>query len=84
MTTAVFSHADRWAGDAREAFQHVVRIECIGLLHTRQNLAINAATHREQTWMTFTCDTGMLRASDVDQLAEMYRQQIALARQELL
>jgi hypothetical protein len=84
MATGVFSHTDRWAGDAREAFQHVDRIECVGLLHTRQNLAINAATHRGQTWMTFTYDTGLLRASDVDELVEMYQQQLALAREELL
>ena len=84
MATGVFSHADRWAGDAREAFKHVDRIECIGLLHPRQSLAINAATHQGQTWMTFTYDTGLLRAADVDELVEMYQQQIALAREELL
>jgi hypothetical protein len=84
MATGVFSHADRWAGNAQEAFQHVDRIECIGLLHTRQNLAINAATHRGQTWMTFTSDTGLLRTSDVNTLAEMYQQQIASAREQML
>ncbi len=84
MATGVFSHADRWAGDAREAFKHVNRIECIGLLHPRQSLAINAATHQGQTWMTFTYDAGLLRASDVDELVELYKQQIALAREELL
>jgi hypothetical protein len=82
MATGVFSHADRWAGDAREAFQHVDRIECIGLLHPRQNLAINGATHRDKTWMTFTSDTGLLRDSDVDDLVEMYKQQILVATTE--
>jgi hypothetical protein len=72
----VFSHADRWAAGAREAFEEVERIECVGLLHTRQSIAINAVTHRGQTWMTFTYDTGLLRAADVEQLAGMYRQQI--------
>ena len=84
MATAVFSHSDRWAGDAREAFKHVDRIECIGLLHPRQSLAINAATHHGQTWMTFTYDAGLLRAADTDELVAMYQQQIALAREELL
>ena len=84
MATGVFSHADRWAGDAREAFKHVDRIECVGLLHPRQSLAINAATHQGQTWMTFTSDTGLLADADIDQLVEMYKQQIALARKELL
>ena len=84
MATGVFSHADRWAGEARAAFKHVDTIECVGLLHARQNLAINAATHREQTWVTFTYDTGLLRATEVDQLAQIYQEEIALARQELL
>jgi hypothetical protein len=84
MATGVFSHADRWAGDAREACKHVSGIECIGLLHPRQNLAINAATHQGQTWMTFTYDSGLLRAADVDELVGMYQQQIALAREALL
>ena len=84
MATGVFSHADRWAGRAAEAFEHVDRIECIGLLHPRQNLAINAATHQGQTWMTFTYDTGLLNAGEVDQLVEIYKQQIAVARDELL
>jgi hypothetical protein len=84
MATGVFSHADRWAGDAREAFRNVDRIECVGLLHTRQNLAINAATHCGQTWMTFTYDTGLLRASDVDELVALYKQQLVTAGEELL
>lgn len=84
MATGVFSHADRWAGDAREPFKHVDRIECIGLLHPRQSLAINAATHQGQTWMTFTYDAGLLRAADADELVEMYKHQIALAQEELL
>jgi hypothetical protein len=83
MATGVFSHADRWAGEAREAFKYVDRIECVGLLHPRQNLAINAATHQQQTWMTFTYDTGLLRASDADQLAEIYKRQLALAQEQL-
>lgn len=76
MATAVFSHADRWAGNAREAFDQVERIECVGLLHARQNIAMNGATHRGRTWMTFTYDTGLLRDSDAEVLAEMYQQQV--------
>jgi hypothetical protein len=76
MATGVFSHADRWAGTARQAFAELEHIECVGLLHTRQNIAINGATHRGQTWMTFTYDTGLLRASDAAQLARIYRRQI--------
>ena len=77
MATAVFSHADRWGGGAREAFAEVERIECVGLLHARQGIAINGATHRGQTWMTFTYDTGLLRASDVEDLCEIYRSKIS-------
>ena len=83
MATGVFSHADRWAGEAREAFKYVDRIECVGLLHPRQNLAINAATHQQQTWMTFTYDGGMLRASDADELLEIYKRQLVIGEQEL-
>jgi hypothetical protein len=83
MATAVFSHADRWAGDAVEAFKYVTRIECVGLLHARQRLAINAATHQGQTWLTFTYDPALLEVDDVRELARMYEQQIAVARKEL-
>ena len=84
MATGIFSHADRWAGDAREAFKHVDRIECVGLLHARQNLAINGATHLDQTWMTFTYDAGLMREADVADLLKIYNDQLALARNELL
>jgi hypothetical protein len=84
MATGVFSHAERWMGDAGEAFKHLERIECIGLLHPRQCLAINGVTHRGQTSLTFTYDSGLLHASDAQQLGEMYAHQIALAREELL
>jgi hypothetical protein len=82
MATGVFSHADRWAGDAREAFKYVDRIECVGLLHPRQNLAINAATHLGKTWMTFTYDAGQLRTTDVAKLVEMYKRRLDLAHKE--
>ena len=83
MATGVFSHADRWGG-ASEAFKHVERIECVGLLHTRQSLAVNGATHRGHTWLTFTYDTGLMRATDAEELAQMYERQLELARAELL
>lgn len=83
MATGIFSHADRWAGDASEAFKHVTLIECIGLLHSRQHFAINGATHQGQTWLTFTYDPALLNAEDVRELAGMYEQQIARARKEL-
>ncbi len=83
MATGIFTHADRWGG-ASEAFKHVERIECIGLLHARQNLAINGATHRGQTWLTFTYDTGLMRAAEAEELARMYEHQVELARAELL
>ena len=84
MATGVFSHAGSWIASAGEAFKHVDRIECIGLLHSRQSLAVNAATHRGQTWVTFTYDPQLFSADEAQQLAQMYEQQIALAREELL
>ncbi|HEX5889227.1 MAG TPA: hypothetical protein VFY61_11005 [Pyrinomonadaceae bacterium] len=84
MATGVFSHADRWAGDAAEAFKNVTQIECVGLLHSRQHLAINGATHQGQTWLTFTYDPALLDAEHAREIAGLYEQQIALARKELV
>jgi hypothetical protein len=84
MATGVFSHADRWAGDGAEAFKYVTRIECVGLLHSRQRLAINGATHQGRTWLTFTYDPALLDASDARKLVRLYEQQIAAARKELV
>ncbi|HEV2833998.1 MAG TPA: hypothetical protein VGW58_01710 [Pyrinomonadaceae bacterium] len=84
LSTGVFTHAERWSGDAAEAFKYVTRIECVGLLHPRQHLAINGATHQGQTWLTFTYDPALLDAPDARALVEMYEQQLALARKELL
>jgi hypothetical protein len=84
MATGVFSHAASWIANAGEAFKHVEKIESVGLLHSRQNLAINAATHAGQTWLTFTYDQQQWSIDDVRQLAEMYAQQIALAQRELI
>ena len=84
MATGVFSHAGSWIANAGEAFKHVGRIECVGLLHSRQNLAVNAATHNGQTWMTFTYDAQLFTAGEAQQLARLYEQQIELARRELL
>ena len=84
MATGVFSHVDRWAGDAVEAFKHVTRIECIGPLHPRQHLAINGATHQGQTWLTFAYDPALLDAQHACELTQMYEEQIAVARKELI
>jgi hypothetical protein len=84
MATAVFSHAGSWIANAGKAFKDVERIECVGLLHPRQNLAINAATHGGRTWLSFTYDPQLLSAAEAQQLAHSYEQQIALAQEELL
>ena len=83
MATAVFSHVDRWAGDAAEAFKYVIRIECVGPLHPRQHLAINGATHQGQTWLTFTYDPALLDAQHARELTQTFAEQIAGARKEL-
>ena len=83
MATAVFSHAGTAMANACEAFKHVERIECVGLLHPRQSLAINAATHNGHTWLTLTYDPAQLTIEDINELSRLYEEQIALARQEL-
>lgn len=84
MCTSVFSHAGSWIANAGEAFKHVDQIECVGLLHARQSVAVNAATHHGQTWLTLTYDPQLLNADEAQELGQMYEQQIALARDELL
>ena len=83
MATGVFSHAGSWIANAGEAFKHVARIECVGLLHSRQSVALNAATHGSDTWLTFTYDKQLFSGNEARQLAQMYEQQIALAREAL-
>jgi hypothetical protein len=83
MATGVFSHAGTAMANACEAFKHVERIESVGLLHQRQNLAINAATHRGYTWLTLTYDPAVLTTRDANELGSLYEQQIALAYESL-
>jgi hypothetical protein len=83
MATGVFSHAASGMANACEAFKHVERIECVGLLHPRQSLAINGATHHGHTWLTLTYDPALLTIDDINELGRLYEAQIALARQEL-
>ena len=45
---------------------------------------MNAATHHGQTWLTITYDPQLLKPDEAQQLGEMYEQQIAHARDELL
>jgi hypothetical protein len=83
MATGVFSHAGSGMANACEAFKHVERIESVGLLHPRQNLAINGATHNGHTWLTLTYDPALLTSDDVKELSRLYEQQIALAYESL-
>jgi hypothetical protein len=84
MATGVFSHACSWIANAGEAFKHVGRIECVGLLHPRQSVAVNAATHGGQTWLSVTYDRQLFGVSEAQQFAQIFEQQIAHAREELL
>ena len=83
MATGVFSHADKWNSAADGVFDSVERIECVGLLHPFHALAINGATHRGKTWLTFTYDNGLLTRSDVTQLKTLYQQRIDAALEQL-
>jgi hypothetical protein len=83
MATGVFSHSDRWNSSGSGAFDSVEKIECIGLLHPFHALAINGATHRGKTWLTFTYDKGLLTHADALRLTDLYQEQIELAREQL-
>ena len=83
VATGVFSHAERWEGQNDDLFQDVEKIAFIGQLHQRYPLVLNAATLRQQTWLTFTWDPGLLADSDLQKLVAIYQEQIALAQREL-
>jgi hypothetical protein len=83
MATGVFSHSDRWNFAAGGVFDSVEFIECVGLLHPFHSVAINGATHRGKTCLTFTYDNGLLTSSDVVQLTTLYLQHIDLALEQL-
>ena len=59
------------------------KIEFIGQLHQRYPLVLNAATLRQQTWLTFTWDPGLLADGDLQKLVAIYQEQIALAQRAL-
>ncbi len=83
MATGVFTHVDSHSLNFGEVFQTVDRIECIGLLHPRQAVAINGTTHQKVTSLTLTYDSGLLTTSNAEKLATLYHEQIEKARQEL-
>ena len=82
MATGVFSHAERWTEESAEIFQQVDRVESIGQLHTSYCVGITGGTYSGRTWLTFTYDPALLSAEDVDQMIELYQDQLALARRE--
>ena len=82
MSTGVFSHAERWTGESSEIFERAEKVESIAQLHPHHSVAITGATHRGRTWLTFTYDPGLLSAEDIQQLVEMYQEQVAVARRE--
>ena len=83
MATAIFTHATTGLANSSEALKHVEGVECVGLLHPRQKLAINAATHSGKTWLTLTYDPSLLTSTDIQQLTQLFSDQIAHARREL-
>ena len=80
--TIPFSHAGDWTGQQDGTFKHVEKIECIGQLHKRHALAMNAVTHSGRTWLTFTFDPGQLTSDSIAQIANLYRRHLALAERK--
>ena len=79
MGTSAFTHATEWSGHADCVFQDVQWIECIGQLHRRHAVVMNSVKHRDKIWLTFTYDPGRMLPCDIEQFADLYRQQMALA-----
>ncbi len=84
MATGVFSHVDRLPPFEHDAWDDLEKVECIGQLHARHSLSINGFTRSGQTWLTFTYDPGLLSFEDVQRIQEIYQDQIAQARRELV
>jgi NRPS condensation-like uncharacterized protein len=82
MATGVFSHVERW-NNKKELFTALESLECVGLLHPFQALAINGATHNGKTWLTFTYDASLFEPQHVERLVNLYVEQIELAGQTL-
>ena len=82
MATGVFSHVDGW-NRRGELFNALTGVECVGLLHPFQALAINGVTHNGNTWLTFTYDAGLFETEHVERIVEMYIEQIEEAGQAL-
>ena len=82
MATGIFSHVDRGTEEINEIFQYAGKMESIGLLHANHSLAINGATSRGRTSLTFTYDPGLLSTDDIQRLVEMYQEQLVAARRE--
>jgi len=83
MGTGVFSHADRW-NNRKELFNALESLECVGLLHPFQALAINGVTHDGRTWLTFTYDAALFEPQHVERLLGLYLEQVELAERSLL
>jgi hypothetical protein len=82
MATGVFSHVERW-NNRKKLFDALESLECVGLLHPLQALAINGATHNGTTWLTFTYDAGLFEAKHLERLIELYLEQIEIAERTL-
>jgi hypothetical protein len=82
MATGVFSHVERW-NTGRDLFSALESVECVGLLHPFQALAINGATHNARTWLTFTYDVSLFEPQHIRRLMDLYMDQIELAHRAL-
>ena len=63
--------------EINEIFQHVEKIESIGLLHAHHSAGNQRRNHGGRTWLTFTYDPGLLSTEDINRLVEMYQEQLA-------
>ena len=84
MGSAAFSHVPKWPGEEEPSFGKIEQIDCIGPLHKNYCVTINGVTNRDRTWLTFTYDPGLLTPVDMDLMAEMYQEQIAVAERGLI
>ena len=58
-------------------------MEIVGQLHSGYCVALNALTHANRTWLTFTYDPALLETEDVATMLQLFRNQLDQAGKEL-
>ena len=81
--SSVFSHLERWRPEDETVLARTTGMEIVGQLHSGYCVALNALTHANRTWLTFTYDPALLETEDVATMLQLFRNQLDQAGKEL-